>query len=237
MPKIKKDKAGHFTIISNDVVKDKNLSFKARGLFLYLWSQKENWNYYEKEIVKHTPEGITSLRSGIKELENNGYLKRTREREGGKVKASVWVLSETGKFKKLDKPTLEKPKQEKPKQENRTLINTNLNKHQPKEALNKSSSSTKSDNPPKDPFTITADSKEEEDRKIAKIIDGFEWETTYHIASNQKRQINKLAHQVGLNNFYQTTNLILDKYYGMKAHYTSLRDPVAYLIKSLQNAR
>ncbi len=140
MAKIKKVYEKSYTVIDNHVIQDTKLSWKAKGLFVYLWSQSDEWNFYEKEVVKHSSDGISGLRSGLAELEKYGYLKRERKRSKGQVKESIWTLSETPNldFLKQEKPDLEKPKQEKPKlekpkQENRTLINTNQNKYQDKQ--------------------------------------------------------------------------------------------------------
>ena len=150
MAKIKKVYEKSYTVIDNHVIQDTNLSWKAKGLFVYLWSQSDEWNFYEKEVVRHSSDGISGLRSGLAELEKHGYLKRERKRSKGQVKESIWTLSETPNldFLKQEKPDLEKPKQEKPKlekpkqekpklekpkQENRTLINTNQNKYQDKQ--------------------------------------------------------------------------------------------------------
>lgn len=130
MAKIKKVYEKSYTVIDNHVIQDTNLSWKAKGLFVYLWSQSDEWNFYEKEVVRHSSDGISGLRSGLAELEKHGYLKRERKRSKGQVKESIWTLSETPNldFLKQGKPDLEKPKQE-----NRTLINTNQNKYQDKQ--------------------------------------------------------------------------------------------------------
>lgn len=130
MAKIKKVYEKSYTVIDNHVIQDTKLSWKAKGLFVYLWSQSDEWNFYEKEVVKHSSDGISGLRSGLAELEKYGYLKRERKRSKGQVKESIWTLSETPNlyFLKQEKPDLEKPKQE-----NRTLINTNQNKYQDKQ--------------------------------------------------------------------------------------------------------
>lgn len=135
MPKIRKEKASQFTITSNKLIRDDSLSFKARGIFTYLWSQKDGWTYYESEIVKHTTDGITALRSGLDELERAGYLRRSRERKSGRLAGTVWLLSETGKLKNDEKPILENHKYENPIYENQTLRNTNQKKHQLEETL------------------------------------------------------------------------------------------------------
>ena len=130
MAKIKKVYEKSYTVIDNHVIQDTKLSWKAKGLFVYLWSQSDEWNFYEKEVVKHSSDGISGLRSGLAELEKYGYLKRERKRSKGQVKESIWTLSETPN---LDFLKQEKPDLEKPKQENRTLINTNQNKYQDKQ--------------------------------------------------------------------------------------------------------
>lgn len=93
--KVQKQYKKSFTTVDNSVLNDTNLSWKAKGLFVYLWSQADEWDYYETEIVKHSTDGVRSMRSGIHELEENGYLTRKRERVGNRLKGSIWVLSDT----------------------------------------------------------------------------------------------------------------------------------------------
>lgn len=124
MVRIKKKYTKGFTTINNDILNDTELSFKAKGLFSYLWSLPDDWVYYETEVAKHSTDGRGSVRSGLKELEEKGYLKRERERnEKGQLVNADWQLADTPMFKKrtLDKRTLEKRTLE-----NCTLLNTNL---------------------------------------------------------------------------------------------------------------
>ena len=119
MVRIKKQYTKGFTTINNDILNDTELSFKAKGLFSYLWSLPDDWVYYETEVTKHSTDGRGSVRSGLKELEEQGYLKRGRKRnDKGQLVNADWQLADTPMFKKrtLDKRTLE----------NRTLLNTNL---------------------------------------------------------------------------------------------------------------
>lgn len=118
--KIKKQYQKGFTTIDNAVLNDTNLSWKAKGLFVYLWSQSDEWNFYESEVVKHSTDKIASLKSGLKELEQQGYLKRQRKRDDkGHLKENEWILS--------DNPMLENPMLDNPALENHTLTNTNNN--------------------------------------------------------------------------------------------------------------
>lgn len=123
--KIKKVYQKRFTTVDNTVLNDTNLSWKAKGLFVYLWSQADEWDFYETEVVKHSTDKIASLKSGLKELEQQGYLKRQRKRDDkGRLKENEWILSDNPM---LENPMLENPMLEKPMLENHTLTNTNNN--------------------------------------------------------------------------------------------------------------
>ena len=123
--KIKKVYQKRFTTVDNTVLNNTNLSWKAKGLFVYLWSQADEWNFYETEVVKHSTDGIASLKAGLKELETTGYLKRERKRnEHGHFKENEWILSEQPM---LENRMLDNPTYEKRILDNRTLTNTNNN--------------------------------------------------------------------------------------------------------------
>lgn len=113
MVRIKRDRSNHITILDQELVRDSRLSWKARGIFAYLWSQSESWDFNEIEVTKHSTDGRDALRSGLKELEDAGYLDRKRERDRkGKVGSSKWILHE--------KPMLENRTQDNPMQDNGT---------------------------------------------------------------------------------------------------------------------
>lgn len=138
MPKIIKKGNTGLTIASNKVIRDSFLTWEARGVFMYLWSQSDTWTYRAKEVATHSPQGIDKLNACLKELEAHGYLKRKRNRDGGMFKDSVWILSDSPM---LDFPIQAKPKQAEPIQANPILRNTNIKKHQLEETLNKRKSS------------------------------------------------------------------------------------------------
>ena len=68
-------------------------------------------------------DGQTSIRTGLKNLEQFGYLLRERERAGGKLGAVVWTLYDTPYF---DFPSVENPHVVNPQVENRPQSNTNI---------------------------------------------------------------------------------------------------------------
>lgn len=123
--KIKKVYQKSFTTVDNTVLNDTSLSWKAKGLFVYLWSQSDEWDFYETEVVKHSTDKIASLKSGLKELEQQGYLKRQRKRDDkGLLKENEWILFDNPM---LENPMLDNPMLDNPMLENHILTNTNNN--------------------------------------------------------------------------------------------------------------
>lgn len=85
----------NYTNVSNVLTRDKRLSWKARGIFLYMWSQADNWQFYVKEIATHATDGERSLTSGLKELEKYGYLVRKhRIAKHGGFDGMDWILTD-----------------------------------------------------------------------------------------------------------------------------------------------
>ena len=130
MVKVIKDKRDYFVILDRSFVQNSKLSWKARGIFTYLWSQDESWEFYQKEVVKHATDGMDSLRTGLKELEEQGYLTRRRVRDKqGHWGEAEWTLHEKP-FKSTNEPKSEKPSYDGTMYGNQTLISNNLNKQQ-----------------------------------------------------------------------------------------------------------
>lgn len=139
---IRQKREKHFSVISNDVLNDKRLSFKARGLLVYMLSMKDDWKFYTTELVSHSErDGIKSIRSALNEIEAMGYLRRTQLRgKHGHFEEQDWEL--------LDTPTIspEVPLRHAAERQtakrhaaNGTLTNTNSNKNLNKQELNKDS--------------------------------------------------------------------------------------------------
>ncbi|MDO4963185.1 MAG: helix-turn-helix domain-containing protein, partial [bacterium] len=72
------EKTNKYTVMSNYHLKDINLSYKAKGLLSFMLSLPDYWDYSVKGITKVSKESIKAIRSILKELEDFGYLIRTR---------------------------------------------------------------------------------------------------------------------------------------------------------------
>lgn len=81
MAKLKKQDIG-FTQIKNEVLDDKKLSWKAKGLFAYLFSKPDGWDFSSERIKDFAVDGSKSVLAGLKELEKNQYLERIRLSSG-----------------------------------------------------------------------------------------------------------------------------------------------------------
>jgi len=76
LPKIKLKNG--FTQISNAVLLDERLSFKARGILALLLSRPADWRIYLSEISERSnKDGKKAIQSGFKELVAFGYLQLT----------------------------------------------------------------------------------------------------------------------------------------------------------------
>lgn len=86
--RIQKNKENPYVMINKQMAQDSNLSWKARGLMMYLLSLPDDWNIYESELVKHATDGRDSTKAGIKELIDKGYIVRSERRrdEKGRLK-------------------------------------------------------------------------------------------------------------------------------------------------------
>lgn len=71
-----------FTQIANSVLNNNNLSFKAKGLFAYLYSKPESYDFSNKRILKDSTDGRDSVLAGLRELEDCGYLVRVKQNSG-----------------------------------------------------------------------------------------------------------------------------------------------------------
>ena len=94
MGKIKINKGGNYTVISNHVLQNNNLSLKAKGLYAFMWSLPDTWDYSVSGLTKVLKEGRDAINEALKELEREGYLVRSILRKGGKFTDMDYTLNE-----------------------------------------------------------------------------------------------------------------------------------------------
>lgn len=75
--------ADNYTITSNAAIEDTSISLKARMILVYLLSRPPGWVTSAERLAKTISEkdGLSAIKSGLRELEQAGYLTRTRTRD------------------------------------------------------------------------------------------------------------------------------------------------------------
>lgn len=71
-------------------INDDRLSLKAVGIMTHLLSKPDGWHVRPAEIANSHPDGITGVRTGIKELKDCGYMKSIVSRDPVTGKITKW---------------------------------------------------------------------------------------------------------------------------------------------------
>lgn len=115
-----------YTTVNNFIATDCRLSWKAKGIWLYAFSRKDDWVFNLQDIINRSTDGKDGVMTGLKELEDFGYLQRSRFRneDGSFARGAEWVFFEKPGLTEHPEPKTENPKLENPKLENPPLVST-----------------------------------------------------------------------------------------------------------------
>lgn len=97
-----------FAQVANQVLNDSRLSWRAKGIFAYIQSKPEEWDFSSIRMALDAKDGRDSTREGIRELEEIGYLTRTKNGDGTLEMELFLVEPETEKPSK-DEPETDSP--------------------------------------------------------------------------------------------------------------------------------
>jgi hypothetical protein len=84
----------NYVVINKLALEDKNLSFKAKGLWAYCMSRPDDWTFHVSHLITVSNDGEKAVYSALRELEENGYLKRVQFRDRGKFTRFDYEISE-----------------------------------------------------------------------------------------------------------------------------------------------
>ena len=76
---IRVEKTSNYTVMSNHHLRNLDMSLKAKGLMSLMLSLPPEWDYSIGGLVAICKESHTSIRSALRELEQNRYLMRERK--------------------------------------------------------------------------------------------------------------------------------------------------------------
>ena len=107
------EKNSGYTVMSNHHLRNRALSLKAKGLLSQMLSLPEDWDYTLQGLARINRESIDAIRQAIRELEQTGYIQRSRERdEKGRLRGADYVIFELPQPVPASvSPTLENPMQ------------------------------------------------------------------------------------------------------------------------------
>ena len=75
------EKTANYTVMSNTHLKDRRLSYKSKGLLSVILSLPPDWDYTITGLSVIAADGVDSVKTAIKELEQYGYVTRTQLRD------------------------------------------------------------------------------------------------------------------------------------------------------------
>ena len=123
-----------YTVMSNYHLRDKSLSFKAKGLLSFMLSLPEDWDYSLAGLCAISKESKDGVRTILKELQEYHYLviEKSRNDKGlFEYNYLIYELPHKLEIEKkhnhpdMDFPYLDTPYLDKPDMETPTQINTN----------------------------------------------------------------------------------------------------------------
>lgn len=135
---VRVEKDSNYTTLSNRALDDERLSLKAVGLLVYMLRLPDDWDFTLEWLEKKHKDGLSSIRSAMKELEEAGYVTRGNQKrgQGGTFQGSDYVIREDPDTDQPDtvstacdfrtRTACEKPISVFPMSENRMQLNTNI---------------------------------------------------------------------------------------------------------------
>lgn len=97
MNKVTIVKNENFTTVSNVPLQNKDLSWKAKGLLMYLMTLPASWKVQLSDLENRSTDGRDSTNGAIKELMDHGYISRVPVTEKGKFKGYDYTVSDEPK--------------------------------------------------------------------------------------------------------------------------------------------
>ena len=94
--RVQKNKDNPYVMMNKSFLMDCDLSAKAKGILGYILTLPDDWQIYLDELTTHFTDGRDSIRNGIKELLNNGYIVRSERNrdEKGHLKGYTYDVYE-----------------------------------------------------------------------------------------------------------------------------------------------
>ncbi len=107
---LKNKTQGLYVNVSKEILTDKRLSLRDRGMLVTVLSLSDNWDFNIRGFAKILPDGVDCIRSSVNELMRRGYLTGGQERsEGGRFGKNIIEVHQIPCLPYLENPYTEKP--------------------------------------------------------------------------------------------------------------------------------
>jgi len=105
-----------FGMVPNKLLNNENISLKAKGLFAFMQSKPDGWNFSVEGMSVQLKESKSAISSALIELENNGFVTRKKQQtcKGFITNYKLFFEKPIADFPTLENPTLENPTLENP---------------------------------------------------------------------------------------------------------------------------
>lgn len=124
------EKNSNYTVMSNYHLRDKDLSYKAKGLLSFMLSLPDDWDYSLAGLCAISKESRDGIRSILKELQEHHYVEIEKVRGDKGYFEYNYLIYEVPHFFDLENeqnnPDMEKPHLDNPNVDMTTQINTNI---------------------------------------------------------------------------------------------------------------
>ena len=90
---ILRNKTQGFTIVDNQILKDKNIGQRERGMYATLCSLPDGWELSVAGLNAILPDGKTAITNSLNLLEKYGYLTRNQRRVRGRITGTEWEIT------------------------------------------------------------------------------------------------------------------------------------------------
>jgi hypothetical protein len=115
----------NYTTVNNTIADDNRISWRAKGLWFFAFSRRNDWKFYIKDLVNRSTDGKESVRKGLLELEEYGYLERIQSKDStGKFTAFEYIFHEVALEIKIILPQSDLPIADLPISVNPPLVST-----------------------------------------------------------------------------------------------------------------
>lgn len=105
-----------FGMVPNMLLNNENISLKAKGLFAFMQSKPQGWNFSVEGMAFQLKESKSAISSALIELETFGFVTRKKQQtaKGFVTNYKLFFEKPIADFPTLENPTFEKPTLEKP---------------------------------------------------------------------------------------------------------------------------